>query len=246
MAPSLRFTHMISRRLLEDTGGFGGIPPNELTNDYPFLFRLKINYSANWLSKASENRLSRYPSGHALGSYPWKLGFESIPFKEVGLHVDPFRTALPERISLTDPDASQAAVALLGRLLPNHIDRFTFLVIPPETGRDVFEIETHDSKVVIGGNTSVSMAMGLNWYLKHHCRCHVSWYGDQLTLPNPLPLVESKVRRVAWARHRYFLNYCCFGYSLPFWDWAQWQRLIDWMALNGVNMPLSVTGQEGV
>ncbi|MCK4997906.1 MAG: alpha-N-acetylglucosaminidase, partial [Anaerohalosphaera sp.] len=42
----------------------------------------------------------------------------------------------------------------------------------------------------------------------------------------------------------YFLNYCCFGYSLPWWDWPQWERLIDWMALNGINAPLSVTGQE--
>jgi alpha-N-acetylglucosaminidase len=58
--------------------------------------------------------------------------------------------------------------------------------------------------------------------------------------------VKPKVRRVAWASRRYFLNYCCFGYSLPWWDWTQWEQLVDWMALNGVNMPLSVTGQEAV
>lgn len=90
------------------------------------------------------------------------------------------------------------------------------------------------------------MAMGLNWFLKHHCHAHVSWYGDQLNLPQPLPRVGSKVRQVSWAKHRYFLNYCSFGYSMPWWDWKQWERLIDWMALNGVNMPLSVTGQEAV
>ncbi len=54
----------------------------------------------------------------------------------------------------------------------------------------------------------------------------------------------AEVRRVSQDRWRYFLNYCCFGYSLPWYDWAQWQRLIDWMALNGANAPLSVTGQE--
>ena len=32
---------------------------------------------------------------------------------------------------------------------------------------------------------------------------------------------------------------------MPWWDWAQWDKFIDWMALNGVNMPLAVTGQEG-
>lgn len=48
------------------------------------------------------------------------------------------------------------------------------------------------------------------------------------------PALVSPIRRVSWAQHRYFLNYCCFSYSMAFWDWAQWERLIDWMALNGV------------
>lgn len=139
-----------------------------------------------------------------------------------------------------------ATKSLLGRLLPKHAGQFVFELIAADNGRDVFEIESRDGKAVIRGNNGVAMAMGLNWFLKHYCHCHVSWYGDQLDLPQPLPRVAPKVRRVSWAKHRYFLNYCCFGYSLPWWDWKQWERLIDWMALNGVNMPLSVTGQEAV
>jgi alpha-N-acetylglucosaminidase len=146
----------------------------------------------------------------------------------------------------TDSQAPQAALDLVQRLLPKHADRFAFEAIPPDAGRDVFEIETHGGNVVVRGNTAVSMAMGINWYLKHYCHCHVSWCGNQLNLPDPLPEVERKVRRVSWARYRYFLNYCCFGYSLPWYNWDQWERLIDWMALNGVNAPLAVTGQEAV
>lgn len=131
-------------------------------------------------------------------------------------------------------------------MLPNHPDQFAFEVIPSAHGRDVFEIETRDAMVVIRGNNGVAMAMGLNWYLKHYCHSHVSCHGDQLDLPDPLPQVLPRVRKVSWARYRYFLNYCAFGYSLPWWDWSQWERLIDWMALNGINMPLSVTGQEAV
>jgi alpha-N-acetylglucosaminidase len=145
-----------------------------------------------------------------------------------------------------DPEAPAAARALLERLLPGRANRFVFQVIAPVYGRDVFEIQSRDGKVVIGGNNGVAMATGLNWFLKQYCRCHVSWYGNQLDLPDPLPPVQPKVRRVSWARYRYFLNYCCFGYSLPWWDWSQWEKLVDWMALNGINMPLSVTGQEAV
>ncbi len=152
-----------------------------------------------------------------------------------------------EHTPMSDPSrAPSAARALLTRLLPSHVDRFVFEAIPPEQGRDVFEIETRDGKTAIRGNTGVAMATGLNWYLKHYCHCHVSWYGRQLNLPDPLPSVQPKVRQTSWAKHRYFLNYCCFGYSLSWWDWSQWEELIDWMALNGVNMPLAVTGQEAV
>lgn len=143
-------------------------------------------------------------------------------------------------------EANDAAKSLLRRLLPEQADRFVFETIAADNGRDVFEIESRDGKVVIRGNNGVAMAMGLNWFLKHHCHCHVTWCGDQLNLPQRLPRVEPKLRCVSWAKDRYFLNYCCFGYSLPWWDWKQWERLIDWMALNGVNLPLAVTGQEAV
>lgn len=58
--------------------------------------------------------------------------------------------------------------------------------------------------------------------------------------------MEKKVRIASWAPSRYFLNYCTFSYSMSWWDWAQWEKFIDWMALNGVSQPLAVTGQEAV
>ena len=30
------------------------------------------------------------------------------------------------------------------------------------------------------------------------------------------------------------------------WSWDRWEQEIDWMALNGVNMPLAFSGQEYV
>ena len=77
-----------------------------------------------------------------------------------------------------DAEAPRSARALLKRLLPDHEDRFAFETLAPEAGRDVFEIESRGDRIVIRGNTGVSMAMGLNWYLKHDCHCHVSWCGQ--------------------------------------------------------------------
>lgn len=33
---------------------------------------------------------------------------------------------------------------------------------------------------------------------------------------------------------------------MAWWNWNDWQPMIDWMALKGINAPLAVTGQEAV
>ena len=65
----------------------------------------------------------------------------------------------------------KATRSLLDRLLPTyqHKDAFEFKIIGQDEGKDVFEIETLNGKVLIRGNNGVSLAMGLNWYLKHFC-----------------------------------------------------------------------------
>lgn len=42
----------------------------------------------------------------------------------------------------------------------------------------------------------------------------------------------------------YFMNVCTHSYSLVWYNWAQWEALIDWMALHGINNVLAMTGQE--
>ena len=47
-------------------------------------------------------------------------------------------------------------------------------------------------------------------------------------------------------RWRYYQNVCTPGYTFVFWQWPQWEAHIDWMALNGINMPLAFTAQEAI
>ena len=142
------------------------------------------------------------------------------------------------------PESVKAAKGIAKRILPSHAEGFTFEEIAQDNGNDVFEIESGKDKIIISGNNGISMAMGLNWYLKEYCNCSVSLRGNNLNLPDKLPEIDGVIKKVSWAEHRYFLNYCSFGYSMPWWDWAQWERLIDYMALNGITSPLAVTGQE--
>ena len=112
---------------------------------------------------------------------------------------------------------------------------------------DVFEVSSVGKEVHISGNNANSMAMGLNWYLKSCCNVTVSWYAyEPVQYPDVMPEVSEPVRVEAAVKDRFFLNYCTFGYTMPWWKWQDWERLIDWMALNGINLPLANTGQEAV
>ena len=47
-------------------------------------------------------------------------------------------------------------------------------------------------------------------------------------------------------RFRYYQNVCTVSYSFVWWDWERWEREIDWMAMNGINLPLAFNGQEEI
>jgi alpha-N-acetylglucosaminidase len=148
--------------------------------------------------------------------------------------------------SAAPPETHTRVRALIHRYLPLYEQRIVLEDIPPSDGQDVFELETRDGKLVLRGNSGVAMAAGFNWYLKYYCLMHVSCCGQQLNQPAEFPVVPLKERHTSWARHRYYLNYCTHSYTAAFWDWDRWAREIDWMALNGITMPLAVTGQEAV
>ena len=146
----------------------------------------------------------------------------------------------------TDVDTEQAQ-ALAARLAAPLAAKVEFQKINPDGGKDVFTLESRGGKVIIGGNNANSMAVGLNRYLNRYCKVTVSWYADvPVKLPKALPDVSAPERVTARVPQRFFLNYCTWGYTMPFWGWKQWEHFIDWMALNGVNLPLAITGQEAV
>ncbi len=136
---------------------------------------------------------------------------------------------------------------MVQRLFPQHADKFIFEVVADSTDTDRFTLESKGNKIVITGNNNNSLAVGLNHYLRNYCDTHVSWYAaDSVMMPETLPVVPEKVEGTAKVDNRFFLNYCTYGYSMPYWGWNDWERLIDWMALNGVTMPLAITGQESI
>lgn len=144
------------------------------------------------------------------------------------------------------PAENMAARQLFNRILGDKSNHFILEEI--KNGSDCFEIENSaDKRIIIRANSANSMAVALNHYLRYYCRTSVSWYADDnIKLPETMPQIEGKIKISSRCKNRFFLNYCTFGYTMPWWQWRDWERLIDWMALNGINLPLAITGQESV
>jgi len=135
---------------------------------------------------------------------------------------------------------------IIKRIVPARSGKFLIEQIDDQNGKDVFELYSKDGKIVLAGNTGVSVAGALNYYLKYFCNKEYSWTNMNPVQLSSLPPVAEKVRKVSPYKYRYYLNYVTFNYTASWWDWQRWEKELDWMALNGINMPLAVMGQDAV
>ncbi|XP_071452084.1 alpha-N-acetylglucosaminidase [Hetaerina americana] len=148
------------------------------------------------------------------------------------------------RPSATARRQQEAVNGLIHRLIPSRAGAFKVFITPPSNPheKDEFLVESKDGSVNITASSGIAASYGLQYYLKKFCKCHVSWDGNQLNLPEILP--AASIRRKASDRFRYFGNVCVASYSWVWWDWSQWEKHIDWMAMNGITLPLAPTAQE--
>ncbi|XP_023220747.1 alpha-N-acetylglucosaminidase-like [Centruroides sculpturatus] len=137
---------------------------------------------------------------------------------------------------------------MIKRLVGDRANEFLVEIIPQFglVDKDIFKIESEDEFIKISANTGVAAAWGFQHYLKYYCNCHFSWSGNQLYLPQPLPSVIPALIVTSNDKFRYYQNVCTPSYSMVWWNWTRWEKEIDWMALNGINLPLAFTGQEAI
>ena len=144
----------------------------------------------------------------------------------------------------------EAITGLLNRIGGNGAaDKFEIVIDASlaENGKDVFIITSQNGKPCIKGNTQLSVATGINWYLNHHAHINLTWNNLTTDLVNAtLPVPGSEEKHVCNTTYRYDFNTCTFSYSMAFWTWERWQQEIDWMALHGINAPLNLVGLDVV
>lgn len=108
-----------------------------------------------------------------------------------------------------------------------------------------FEYSVENGVLNLKGNTCVALCSGFYDYVKKNNLGMHTWSGTNIKLPKSLPAVE-KVHVESGFKNNYYFNVVTFGYSTPYWDWARWEKEIDWMAFHGIDMPLALIANEAI
>lgn len=132
----------------------------------------------------------------------------------------------------------------LQRNLPDFKDAFTVQFEKGE--KDFFCITAQDGKVRVKANNYISAFHGIYCYLKEYCNVQLSWCANQQIHIDRLEMFSGEYRKEIEQKYRVYMNYCTLDYSMCWWDFARWEKEIDFMAMNGINMPLAVVGTEAV
>jgi alpha-N-acetylglucosaminidase len=158
-------------------------------------------------------------------------------------------------ISATTSDPISATQALIGRVIgPQYVEKFNLTLIPAQhNGNDLFRlVKTEELPIQLEGSSAVALSSAFNWYLKYTCFSSITWGWDgsgtnldSLPPPSMLPLIKDgdDVEMASNVMYRYYMNVCTVSYTMAWWDWERWQWEIDWMAMSGINLPLSFIGQ---
>ena len=141
---------------------------------------------------------------------------------------------------------SQAAEAVLKRMLPDLYSQLSLRIRSSSDGDDFFRISGERGHITVEGNNDSALLYGVNWYLKYVAHLQISTNGNNLRCQGPLPAPGSVIRIESPYRFRYALNQNVDGYTTPYWGWPRWQREIDLLALSGINALLIERGTDAV
>ncbi|XP_074640981.1 alpha-N-acetylglucosaminidase-like [Tubulanus polymorphus] len=138
-----------------------------------------------------------------------------------------------------------AVEKLINRLIPHRANSFSVRIVPDLGKHDQFNLISKNNRVYISGNSGVAAAWGFHYFLVQYCNSQITWAGKNIDMPANLPNIsEPGITVTANDQFRYYANVVTFSYSFVWWNWTRWEQEIDWMAMNGINLPLAFVGQE--
>ncbi|XP_030384086.1 alpha-N-acetylglucosaminidase [Scaptodrosophila lebanonensis] len=139
------------------------------------------------------------------------------------------------------PDVQEQAVReLIQRVVgPNAAKLFVVEVNKLLEFRSYQISQLDDGKVLIAGWDGVSVAKGFHYYLKYVLNKDLDWFKTHIELPPNVQLPNVTYSSQSASSIIYYQNVCTWSYSFVWWNFGQWRRHIDWMALMGISLTIA-------
>lgn len=96
--------------------------------------------------------------------------------------------------------------------------------------------------ILITASDAARMVYGYGQYLKRSGG-HLSWNGNRLPDVLPVPETPVNIAPSPW-QIRFAYNYCALSYTAAFRGWKEWERELDFLALQGISHVLVTAGLE--
>lgn len=137
------------------------------------------------------------------------------------------------------------AQKVISRTFEQLAKKVVFESIDKQDGKNRFVQQIKNGKLIIQGSSGVALCKGVYDFVTNNNYGTYTWTGGREQIPTSLE--HSKTRSVTSpVENHFYFNVVTYGYSMPYWDWARWEKEIDYMALHGIDMPLALVANETI
>lgn len=133
---------------------------------------------------------------------------------------------------------ARAAKDVIDRTIPTWSHKFA-ININESLPLNTFQIFKDDSNetIEINASSGVTACKAFYSYLVHFTNSSISWDGNRIE--KPINLLNVNITQTSPSRFIYYQNVCTWSYSFTWWQWDDWQRHIDWIAMQGITLTLA-------
>lgn len=135
----------------------------------------------------------------------------------------------------TQNNYNDEALNVVRRTFGNSISERVQFQYLDKPGNGFYKYEVNRNKLIVQGNSVVSLCRGFYDYIKTSNQGMLTWSGKNLNIRNKLKYIPSKSVRSPYKYH-YYMNVVTHGYTTPYWDWKRWEQELDWMSLHGMDL----------
>ena len=135
---------------------------------------------------------------------------------------------------------------LIERIAPEIKDKFTYETVEKTTEQDFYGYKQKDGKIHLFGTDKVCIAKAFGKYLENCLNKKITPCCGDIGKITEAPLPKEEFSAYIPQKLRVFGDYTLYSNNTWKWTFEDWEKHLDILALNGINMAVNLAGNEGI